>query len=123
MSDVKVRVDTQTTLLEVMEQMHRAKSHYALVTGGNLTPPYLITMTDLVQTMHQKGELGDWLNEETVEQYQSTDLITVQTTDLCRDIMNLFVRSKIHQIVVMDGQEPVGIITLVDVTSWFFGSL
>ena len=123
MSDVEVRVDAHTTLLEAMELMHRKKCTYALVTGANGDGPCLITMTDMVHAMHQKGELGDWLNEETVEQYMTPNLLTVKSSDLCRDIMNFFVASRVHQIVVMDEQEPVGMITLLDLTTWFFGSL
>ena len=123
MSEVEVRVDVHTTLLEAMQRMHSKKCTYALVTGVNGDDPCLITMTDMVQVMHQKGELGDWLNEETVESYMTPNLLTVKSTDLCRDIMNMFVASRVHQIVVLDEQEPVGMITLLDLTTWFFGSL
>ena len=123
MSDVKVLVDTQATLLQVMEKMHRTKCPYALVTGENLNAPCIITMTDMVQAVVQKGEFGDWLNEETVEQYMSPNLIMVKTIDLCRDILDLFVKTKVHQIVVIEEHDPVGVITLVDLTTWFFGSL
>jgi len=122
MSDVNVQVAHDASLLQVMEQMHSRKHTYALVTGAGVDRLGLITMTDMVRIVHLKGKLGDWLNDETAGQHMTTDLITVKIDEPCQEILRLFLETRVHQLVVIDGQEPAGIITLLDLTTWFFGA-
>lgn len=83
MSDIGVQVDHRDSLLQVMEQIHRRKRSYALVTAADTTRLGLITMSDMVRIVQLKGKLGEWLNDETVGQYMTTDLITVKIEESC----------------------------------------
>ncbi|MUW14084.1 CBS domain-containing protein [Halorubrum sp. CBA1125] len=74
----------------------------------------ILTTTDFVDIVAKSQPKA----ETTVERYMSTDLITAGAQDRVADVASVMIEHGIHHVPVVDGDEPIGIITTSDFAAY-----
>ena len=110
-------VDAQTDILAVVKLFQTERTSHALVRG---LPDGLGIFT--TNTLQRAILDGRPLATLAVGEFASAPVITVRPSDLVGDAMALLLRRRVHRLVVVEGEQVVGVLEALDLFSFLSNS-
>ena len=111
MSEPAVTVPRQMAVHDAIEEMLRNRvGSVVVVADGNAVG--IMTRSDALRAAYHAG--GD-LTEISVSRAMSGDLLTTKRTRTLRSVLRTMEKHNIKKLPVVDGFEPVGIVTMSDI--------
>lgn len=107
-----------TTLLEALRLMAE-KNVGALLVVANDKIVGIISERDFARSIAKTGRC---LVDSAVNDYMTTDVVTVQVSQSIEDVMMLMNRGKFRHLPVLDGEKLVGIVSIGDVVKQIIAS-
>lgn len=114
MSESVVTVARETTVHDAIEAMLRDRVGSAVVVvDGNAVG--IVTRSDALRAAYHAG--GD-LTEIPVSRAMSDDLLTTKRSRTLRSVLRTMEKEGVKKLPVIDGFEPVGIVTMTDIAHY-----
>jgi CBS domain-containing protein len=109
-------VEMDDDVLSVVKVLQDTRAASVLVRDRSTQPPRLGIFT--ATTLQRVILTGVPLDQQKVGSFANYALITVQPSDQVGDALATLMRHRVHRLVVMNGEEPVGILEALDLFSF-----
>jgi CBS domain-containing protein len=103
-------VTSQVSVLDAIRNMSEANIGAVIIQDGD-QPTGIFTERDYLQKIALKGRASD---ETEVSEVMSSPLITVESSEATRVAMGTMTKRRCRHLVVMEGKEMVGIVSIGD---------
>lgn len=116
---VKLNLEDTLTKAESLFKKHKIR-HIPVVEGKKIVG--ILSYTDLLRISFADATNDEGNEVETtvydmfsIEQVMSSQVVTLNTTDLVQDAAKIFTKAEFHALPVVDNDELVGIVTTTDI--------
>ena len=109
-----ISINPNTSPLEALEKMHK-KGVRRLFVMDNKTPIGVISYLDLVGILGTMKPKTHQTNNIKITEIMSNNVITIKTSDKIEDAANLMLRADVSGLLVLENDNPVGVITKTDI--------
>ncbi len=109
-------VDADTSIIDVVKQFHALRTATVLVRDRQMSPPAVGIFT--ISGLQRAILSGTPLDQLAVRELANFSLITVRPGEQLGDALALMLRHKVHRVVVVDGENIIGVLEALDLFSF-----
>lgn len=110
-----ITVNPESRPLEAFEKMYKEGVRRLFVLDSNNKPTGVVSYSDLIGVLGSLKPTNKEIANLTISDIMSEDVITIDANNEIEDAANLMVRADVSGLLVLENENPVGVITKTDI--------